>query len=122
MNQGYYYLHLYILFFFHLSIVFSNQSIDYAKSKSKATLVQEHGPSALYNPSLFSSTANAGATSQMNGRVTISSAQAEARGREKKRAREEAGGQEDEDEEGERGSKVQKTADNDDDDDGGEFF
>lgn len=31
------------------------QSIDYAKFKSNATLIQEHGPAALYNPMLFNS-------------------------------------------------------------------
>ncbi|PWN53381.1 hypothetical protein IE53DRAFT_384137 [Violaceomyces palustris] len=88
-------------------------SIDYAKSKSKATLVEELGPEALFDPSLLAS--EKGKTPGP-GKVTLSSAQAEARGREKKRAREEAGahGELDSDEDADqttRGTKAAKTGD-----------
>jgi hypothetical protein len=57
------------------------QSVDYAQNKSKATLVAEKGPEALLDPALLSSTK----------KTTFSSAGAELKGRERKRAREEAG-------------------------------
>ncbi|PWN35727.1 RNA-binding domain-containing protein [Meira miltonrushii] len=60
--------------------------IDYAKSKSKATIVAEKGPEALFDPSLHLTQ-----TAARKEKVTLSSAGADLQGRERKRAREEAG-------------------------------
>lgn len=61
----------------------STQVLDYAKSKSKATIVAEKGPEALYDPAVVASLTKS--------KVTFSSAGADLQGRERKRAREEAG-------------------------------
>ncbi|CAO1632462.1 unnamed protein product [Jaminaea pallidilutea] len=58
--------------------------IAYARSRSKATIVREQGPEALFDPNLLSGNSSKAA------KVTLSSAQAEQSGREKKRLREEA--------------------------------
>ncbi|CAO1615550.1 unnamed protein product [Parajaminaea phylloscopi] len=58
--------------------------ISYANSKSKASLILERGPEAIFDPDLMSSTVSKA------GKVTYSSAQADQRGRERKRQREEA--------------------------------
>lgn len=68
--------------------------ISYAKSKSRATIVLERGPEALFDPEAMAAT-QSGSTSALaaaskNNKVTYSSAQADQRGREKKRQREEA--------------------------------
>lgn len=60
--------------------------IDYAKTKSKATIVAEKGPEALFDPSLHLTQ-----TAAKKEKITLSSAGAELQGRERKRAREEAG-------------------------------
>ncbi|EPQ27241.1 uncharacterized protein PFL1_05164 [Pseudozyma flocculosa PF-1] len=99
-------------------------SIEYARTKSKATLVQELGPEALFDQELANSKnrlaaqSGTGAGQQgQQGKVTISRAQAEAQGREKKRAREEAGvASDDDDEDGEGPKKVRRGGDEDEDD------
>lgn len=60
--------------------------IDYAKSKSKATIVAEKGPEALFDPTLHLTQ-----TAAKKEKITLSSAGADLQGRERKRAREEAG-------------------------------
>ncbi|PWN19506.1 RNA-binding domain-containing protein [Microstroma glucosiphilum] len=66
-------------------------AIDYAHSQSKATIILEKGPEALFDPSLFASgSSSTGPSASSKNKVTVSSAQADQRGREKKRAREEA--------------------------------
>ncbi|KAN0062903.1 hypothetical protein ACQY0O_004724 [Thecaphora frezii] len=101
-------------------------SIEYARSKSKATLVQELGPEALFDQELASSKkrlatqsgTGTSAVNQANSKVTVSRAQAEALGREKKRAREEAG--EASDDEAAKKVKTEQDAQQDD-EEGGEF-
>ncbi|KAH0445970.1 hypothetical protein IEQ34_025192 [Dendrobium chrysotoxum] len=61
--------------------------LDYAKASSKATIVHERGPEALFDPTLKFGTKK----DTQIGKVTFSSAGADLQGRERKRAREEAG-------------------------------
>ncbi|CAO1631906.1 unnamed protein product [Sympodiomycopsis kandeliae] len=63
--------------------------IDYASKPSKASIILEHGPEALYDPSIMESINGQSGSSKVN-KVTTSSAQADQKGRERKRAREEA--------------------------------
>ncbi|MCO5584899.1 hypothetical protein L7F22_038831 [Adiantum nelumboides] len=60
--------------------------INYAKSKSKATIIAEKGPEALFDPTLHLTQ-----TAAKKEKITLSSAGADLQGRERKRAREEAG-------------------------------
>lgn len=60
--------------------------INYAKTKSKATIVIERGPEALFDPTV--SLTNTAAKKE---KITLSSAQADLQGKERKRAREEGG-------------------------------
>ena len=64
------------------------QVIEYARKKSYASLVQEHGEEALLNPGLLSRISEG--TLQPTTKVTYSHAQADAEGQDKKRAREDA--------------------------------
>lgn len=64
------------------------QSIEYARKKSYATLVHEHGEEALLNPGLLSRISE-GALPPTS-KVTYSHAQADAEGQDKKRARDDA--------------------------------
>lgn len=57
--------------------------ISYAKSQSKATILLQRGPEALFDPGIMSSIGD-------KQKFTYSSAQAEQRGRERKRQHEEA--------------------------------
>ncbi|KAI3620324.1 hypothetical protein CBS9595_002291 [Malassezia furfur] len=63
------------------------QVIEYARKKSYASLVQEHGQEALLNPGLLSRISEG--TLPPTTKVTYSHAQADAEGQDKKRAREE---------------------------------
>ena len=63
-------------------------SIDYARTKSHATIVEEQGEEALYNAALHGDAAD-GAAAPPTGRVTYSHAEAEAQGQKRNR---EAGG------------------------------
>lgn len=96
------------------------KSIDYARSKSRATIVNELGPEALFDPAIMAS--ERGKPAGGPGKVTISSAQAEARGKDNKRTREDATGEEedeeDEDEDGERDGKRRTKQQSDEDDEG----
>ncbi|KAI3628494.1 hypothetical protein CBS14141_000197 [Malassezia furfur] len=62
--------------------------IEYARKKSYASLVQEHGEEALLNPGWLSRISEG--TLQPTTKVTYSHAQADAEGQDKKRAREDA--------------------------------
>ncbi|WFD30958.1 hypothetical protein MSPP1_001984 [Malassezia sp. CBS 17886] len=61
-------------------------SLDYARNKSHATIVQEHGEEALVNMSNMKKLADG---SSAPGKVTYSNAQGAGRAQEKKRTREE---------------------------------
>ncbi|WFC99201.1 hypothetical protein MYAM1_001945 [Malassezia yamatoensis] len=63
-------------------------SIDYARKKSYATLVQEHGKEALLNPALLARMSEG--LIQPTAKVTYSHAQADAEGQDKKRAHEDS--------------------------------
>lgn len=65
-------------------------SIDYARTKSHATIVEEQGEEALYNAALRGDAAD-GTSVPLTGRVTYSHAEAEAQGQKRMR---EAGGAE----------------------------
>lgn len=68
-------------------MVLLTQAIEYARKKSHATLVHEHGEEALLNPGLMARI-NEGTLLPTN-KVTYSHAQAEALGQDKKRTRDE---------------------------------
>lgn len=92
------------------TVVVPLQRIEYASKPSKASIVAEHGPEALFDPTIMQAVGLAPASSSNRlTKVTTSSAQADQKGRERKRQREEArqrgetvdssGGEEEEDEE-----------------------
>ena len=88
--------------------------IEYAQNKSKATIVRELGPEALFDPKVLATTKKGGlqANEPGKGRITYSNAQQ----KDKKRSHEEVGDEDEEDEgeDDEPVSKLQKTADEDD--------
>lgn len=59
--------------------------LEYARTRSKATIVAEHGEEALLRPDLVFKKADGTA---LPGRVTYSNAQGEAQGQDRKRVRE----------------------------------
>lgn len=89
------------------------QSIDYARTRSKATIVAEYGEEALLRPDLLHKRADG---TSLPSRVTYSSAQADLQQQEKKRTREETGAPEPAAAPGhERPAKTARTDDDDDD-------
>ncbi|WFD15918.1 hypothetical protein MARU1_001944 [Malassezia arunalokei] len=60
------------------------QVLEYARTRSKATIVAEHGEEALLRPDLIYKNADG---TMINDRVTFSNAQGDAQGLERKRAR-----------------------------------
>lgn len=67
-----------------MSNVSSHQALEYARTRSKATIVAEHGEEALLRPDLIYKNADGTAISD---RITFSNAQGDAQGVERKRAR-----------------------------------
>ncbi len=104
-------------------------SVEYARTKSRATIVHDLGHEALHDPKVLATTRKGGldALAPGQGRVTYSSAQQKEG---KKRARDEVEEEEDEEEEetevkgkdkdGEADAKVPKIDNAQDDDEGGE--
>ena len=63
--------------------------LEYARTRSKATIIAEHGQEALLRPDLVFKMADGTA---LPARVTFSNAQGEAQGQDRKRVREESSG------------------------------